>query len=53
MSILTDKVRLIRCFYCETVIVRPGMKAHMLGGWIECHDCHEYRLGITEENRHA
>jgi hypothetical protein len=50
VSILSDKVGLIRCFYCEAVIT-DREKARMLGGWIECHDCHEYRLGITEENR--
>lgn len=52
MSILSDKVGLIRCFYCE-IVIDASRPTHMLGGWIECHDCHEYRLGITEENRHA
>jgi ribosomal protein S26 len=45
-TILREKVGLIRCFYCEVVIPK-NKPVHMLAGWVECNDCHEYRLEIT------
>ena len=43
---LLDKVKHIRCFYCER-IVGPTDTVYLtpICGLIECRECNDYRLG--------